>query len=338
MPSTRSGASCKPSSSSQKGHRHDYGRSQSDTEGKGSVKDFHNNKLSHSEADDTILPSKRADTATRSLSGNLQSQSENLQQCTSTQRVPDPCRSVEKLYELIPNCKKIPGSSQHLQVTQWMASIDGKKENDAFNSKMEAKQPSTTKASVNTSPSGQKQQFQREKAATSSKQGQRESTSPKALQPGLQDSKNSAGCHGKCISDGQNHDRITEEEGSQIKIPEVISDIFASIPELYEAVNDVKQSLSDRNKTICNNIKTNNLSLCQINETLMCFENVLRTIKISNDDNPFGNKINEQSALFKELTDKHSKFNIDDIIETRIQQAINIIKTDNKKVIDDISN
>ncbi|MBW0566041.1 hypothetical protein O181_105756 [Austropuccinia psidii MF-1] len=87
MPSTQSGTSYKPSSSSQKGHRPDYGRSQSDTEGQGSVKDFHSNELSNSEADDTILPSKRADTATRSLSGH--SQQEGLQQCTAAQRVPD---------------------------------------------------------------------------------------------------------------------------------------------------------------------------------------------------------------------------------------------------------
>ncbi|MBW0568218.1 hypothetical protein O181_107933 [Austropuccinia psidii MF-1] len=124
MPSTRSGASYKPSSSSQKGHRRDYGRSQSDTEGQGSVKVFQNNKLSNSEADDTILPLKRADTTTRSLSGQLQSQLEGLQQCTAAQRVPDSCRSVEKLHELIPDCKKTPGTSQHLQVIQWMKSID----------------------------------------------------------------------------------------------------------------------------------------------------------------------------------------------------------------------
>ncbi|MBW0589483.1 hypothetical protein O181_129198 [Austropuccinia psidii MF-1] len=195
MPSTRSGEGYKPSSSSQKGHRCYCGRIQSDTEGQGSVKDFHNNKLSNSEADCTILPSKRADIVTRSLSGNLQSQPEGLQQCTAAQRVPDPFRSVEKLPELIPDCKKIPGSSQHLQVTQWMASIDGEEEYDAFNSRMEEKQSSSTKASAKTSPSGQKQQFQREKAATSSKQGQREGTSPKALQPRLQDSKDSSGCH-----------------------------------------------------------------------------------------------------------------------------------------------
>ncbi|MBW0573423.1 hypothetical protein O181_113138 [Austropuccinia psidii MF-1] len=121
MPSTRSGASYKTSRSSQKGQRRDYDRSQSDTEGQGSVKDFRNSKLSDSESYDTILPSKRADTAIRSLSGHLQSQPEVSQQCTAAQRVPDPFRSVEKLHELIPDCKKIPGSSQHLQVTQWMA-------------------------------------------------------------------------------------------------------------------------------------------------------------------------------------------------------------------------
>ncbi|MBW0576094.1 hypothetical protein O181_115809 [Austropuccinia psidii MF-1] len=187
MPSTRSGASYKPSSSSQKGHRCDYGRSQSDTEGQGSVEDFHNNELSNYEAYDTILPSKRADTATRSLSGHLQSQPQGIQQCTAEQRVPDPCRSVVKLHELIPDCKKTPGPSQHLQVTQWMASIDGKEQYDSFNSRMEEKQPTNTKASAKTSPRSQKQQFKCEKAATSSKQGQREGTSPKALQPGLQD-------------------------------------------------------------------------------------------------------------------------------------------------------
>ncbi|MBW0578666.1 hypothetical protein O181_118381 [Austropuccinia psidii MF-1] len=118
----------------------------------------------------------------------------------------------------------------------------------------------------------------------------------------------------------------------------MISDIFDSIPELYEAITDVKSHISDKNSSIGNNLKTNNLSLSQINETLMCFEKALRTIKTSNNDNSFGNKINEQSAIIKELTDKYSKFNIDDIIETRIKQAINIIKTDNKKVLDDISN
>ncbi|MBW0574595.1 hypothetical protein O181_114310 [Austropuccinia psidii MF-1] len=219
-----------------------------------------------------------------------------------------------------------------------MASIDGKEENYAFDSRMGEKQPTTTQTSAKNSPSGQKQQFQREKATTSSEQGQRKGTSHKTLQTGLQDPKDSAGCHGKCISDGQNNDGITEKGASQIKISEMISDIYDSIPELYEAINDVKTHVSDTNSSISTNLKTNNLSLSQINETPMCFEIVFRTLKAFNNSNSFGNKINEQYAIIKELTDEYSNFNIDDIIETRIKQAINIIKTDNKKVLDDISN
>ncbi|MBW0573901.1 hypothetical protein O181_113616 [Austropuccinia psidii MF-1] len=117
----------------------------------------------------------------------------------------------------------------------------------------------------------------------------------------------------------------------------MISDIFYAIPELYEAINDVKSHASDKNSSICNNRKTNNLSLTQINERLMCFDKVSRKIKASNTENYFGNKINEQSAIIKELTGKYSKFNIEKIIETIIGKAINIIKTDNKKVLDDIS-
>ncbi|MBW0564930.1 hypothetical protein O181_104645 [Austropuccinia psidii MF-1] len=120
MPSTRSGASYSPSSSCQKGHRHDYGRSQSVTEGKGSVDDLKINKSCHSEADNTILRLNRAYTATRRLSGHIRSQPEGLQQFIAAQSVPDPCRSVEKFHEFLPDCEKIPGPSQHLQVTQWM--------------------------------------------------------------------------------------------------------------------------------------------------------------------------------------------------------------------------
>ncbi|MBW0538207.1 hypothetical protein O181_077922 [Austropuccinia psidii MF-1] len=80
MPSTRSGASYNPSSSSQKGHRRDLCRSQSVTEGQGSVDDFQSNKLVHSEADNTVLHSNRADSAIRSLSGYIESHPEGLQQ------------------------------------------------------------------------------------------------------------------------------------------------------------------------------------------------------------------------------------------------------------------
>ncbi|MBW0474753.1 hypothetical protein O181_014468 [Austropuccinia psidii MF-1] len=124
---------------SQKGHRPDYGRSQSITEEQWSVKLFQTGKLFHSEADNTVLHSNRAEATTISLSGHLKSQPEGIQQCIEAQRVPDPCRSVEKLYEFLPDCEKIPGPSQHLQVTQWMASIDGKEKHDSFNSRMEEK-------------------------------------------------------------------------------------------------------------------------------------------------------------------------------------------------------
>ncbi|MBW0571403.1 hypothetical protein O181_111118 [Austropuccinia psidii MF-1] len=152
MPSTRSGATYNPSI----------------TEGQGSVEDSQSNESVHSEAYNTALPSTRAYTTTRSLSGHIQSQPEGLQQCIAAQRVLDPCRSVEKLHEFFPDCEKIPGPSQHLKVRQWMGSIDAKEKQDAFNSRIEEKQPYTTQASAKNRPSSQKKRFQCEKAATSS--------------------------------------------------------------------------------------------------------------------------------------------------------------------------
>ncbi|MBW0519643.1 hypothetical protein O181_059358 [Austropuccinia psidii MF-1] len=218
-----------------------------------------------------------------------------------------------------------------------MESINGKEEHDTFNSRMEGKKPSTAQTSAKNNPITQQQQFQFEKAAKSSKQGQRQGISHKALHPGLQNPKYSAGFHGKCIANGQNNDGIAEKVGSQIKISEVISDIFDSIPELYEAINDVKTDVSDKRSSICNKPKTNNLSLSQINETLICFENALRAINASNNDDSVGNKLNEQYAIIKELTVKYSKFNINDIIEIRIKQAITAIKEENENVLDNIT-
>ncbi|MBW0525363.1 hypothetical protein O181_065078 [Austropuccinia psidii MF-1] len=108
MPLARSGERHNPSSSSQKGYGHDYGRSQSVTEGQGSVNEAQNNKLCHYEAYNTFSSSNRAETATRSLCGHRQSQPEGLQQCLVEQRVPDPYRSVEQLHELLPDYLKRP--------------------------------------------------------------------------------------------------------------------------------------------------------------------------------------------------------------------------------------
>ncbi|MBW0471595.1 hypothetical protein O181_011310 [Austropuccinia psidii MF-1] len=137
MPSTRSGGSYNPSSRSQKGYRNYRCRCHSASEAQGSLNKAQNDKLYHSEADNTALPSNRAYTSTRSLSGHLQIQPEGLQRFTKAQRLSNPFRSVRKLNELLPDCEKIFGPSQYLQVTQWVASIDVKEKYDPFNQRME---------------------------------------------------------------------------------------------------------------------------------------------------------------------------------------------------------
>ncbi|MBW0510315.1 hypothetical protein O181_050030 [Austropuccinia psidii MF-1] len=119
------------------------------------------------------------------------------------------------------------------------------------------------------------------------------------LKPELQNPKYSAGCHGRCISDGQNNDGITEKGGSQNKIQEMISDILDGIPNLYIAINDVKSHISDKDSSHSNNLETDNLSSSQINEKLMCFDKVSRTIKSYNNDNSFGQKLNEKYSTLK---------------------------------------
>ncbi|MBW0478411.1 hypothetical protein O181_018126 [Austropuccinia psidii MF-1] len=138
-----------------------------------------------------------------------------------------------------------------------MASSDGKEKHDGFDSRMEEKQPSITQGSAKNSPSSQQQQLQPKKEAPSSEQGQRQGTSHKTLQPSLQNPKDSEGFHGKCISHVQKNDGIAEKGGSQIKVSEMISDIIDGISNFYIAINDIKNHISDRNLSICNNLKTN---------------------------------------------------------------------------------
>ncbi|MBW0546644.1 hypothetical protein O181_086359 [Austropuccinia psidii MF-1] len=89
--------------------------------------------------------------------------------------------------------------------------------------------PPPPKTSAKTNPSGQKKQFQFEKEAKRSEQGQGKSTSHKAIQPWLHNIKDSTRCHGECVLDGQNHDGISEKRGSHIKTPEIISEILDGI-------------------------------------------------------------------------------------------------------------
>ncbi|MBW0590956.1 hypothetical protein O181_130671 [Austropuccinia psidii MF-1] len=117
---TKAVASYNPSSSSQKGNRRDYVTSQPGKEEKGSVDEFQKNKIGHSDVDNTILPSQRAETSTRSLSGHIQCQRQSIQQFPAVEGVQDPFRSVEKLHEFLPESEKIPGPCQ---IANW--SMDG---------------------------------------------------------------------------------------------------------------------------------------------------------------------------------------------------------------------
>ncbi|MBW0571493.1 hypothetical protein O181_111208 [Austropuccinia psidii MF-1] len=81
------------------------------------------------------------------------------------------------------------GSSQHMQVTQWMASIDGKEKHDALNSRMEGKQPITTQASAKKSPSNQKKKFQYLNQPQAQNQGKGKAPAPKRYTQGYRNPK-----------------------------------------------------------------------------------------------------------------------------------------------------
>ncbi|MBW0545058.1 hypothetical protein O181_084773 [Austropuccinia psidii MF-1] len=68
---------------------------------------------------DNQEPAITPQAASRKVIDVIKAEADQLQK-GKAQRVPDPCRSVEKLHEFLPDCDKIPGPSQHLQVTQWM--------------------------------------------------------------------------------------------------------------------------------------------------------------------------------------------------------------------------
>ncbi|MBW0549366.1 hypothetical protein O181_089081, partial [Austropuccinia psidii MF-1] len=106
-------------------------------EGQGSVNESQTEKLCHCEADSTILPSKRAETATRNLSGHIKSQPEGIQKCTSTQRVSNSSTPLKKLHELLPDCEKVSEPYQYFHITEWVASNDGKEAQAAVDSRME---------------------------------------------------------------------------------------------------------------------------------------------------------------------------------------------------------
>ncbi|MBW0521089.1 hypothetical protein O181_060804 [Austropuccinia psidii MF-1] len=136
------------------------------------------------EADKLQKDKGQADTSTRSLSGNLQIQLEGTQQDIAAQRVSDPCSFVEKLHEFLPDCEKIPGPSQHFQFTQWMASIDGKEKHDAFNSRMEEKQPPPPKQVPKTAPGTRSSNFNVKKQPQAQNKGKNKEPDTKTYSQG----------------------------------------------------------------------------------------------------------------------------------------------------------
>ncbi|MBW0589430.1 hypothetical protein O181_129145 [Austropuccinia psidii MF-1] len=76
----------------------------------------------------------------------------NQLQKDKAQRVPDDCMSLEKQHEFLPVCERIPWPYQHLQFAQWMASIYGKEEHDAFEKRMEEKNSPPPKEVPKTGP------------------------------------------------------------------------------------------------------------------------------------------------------------------------------------------
>ncbi|MBW0593188.1 hypothetical protein O181_132903, partial [Austropuccinia psidii MF-1] len=159
------------------------------TEGRGSLNDTQTDKLCHSEADSTVLPSKRADTATRSIFGHIKSHPEGLKQFPEAQRVPYPCRSVEKLHEFLLDCEKIDGPSQHLQVSQLMESIDGKEKHDSFNRIMEGKAPPPPKQVPKTAPIARSSNSKVKKPPQAQKKGKGKAPATKPYSQGYRISK-----------------------------------------------------------------------------------------------------------------------------------------------------
>ncbi|MBW0495990.1 hypothetical protein O181_035705 [Austropuccinia psidii MF-1] len=66
---------------------------------------------------------------------------------------------MEKMHELLPDCEKASGPSQHLQVSQWMESIDGKEKHDAFNRRMGETNSPPPKQMTKTAPIARKSNF-----------------------------------------------------------------------------------------------------------------------------------------------------------------------------------
>ncbi|MBW0577707.1 hypothetical protein O181_117422 [Austropuccinia psidii MF-1] len=203
MPSTRFGASYNPSSSSQKGHIHDYGRIILKL-----IKLFYLQK--------ELTPPQEASVDIYKSSQKAYS---NALQHKEYQILADLWKNCMNSYLTVRNVLGYPNTCNLFN--GWNPLME-KKNMMLLTSEWRENNPSPPK----NSPSGQKQKFQREKAATSSEQGHRKGTSHRNLQPGLEDCKDSTGCHGKCISDSQNNDGIENKEEARFKYHKLFLTFF----------------------------------------------------------------------------------------------------------------
>ncbi|MBW0541528.1 hypothetical protein O181_081243 [Austropuccinia psidii MF-1] len=216
MPSTRSGASYKPSSSFQKGHRRDYGRSQSDKEGQGSVKDFDNKNCPILKLM-TLFYLQKELTPPQEASVDIYKASKKAYNNELQHK------EYQILADLWKNCM-----NSYLTVRKLLGHPNTCKLLNGWHPLMEKKNMMLLTAEWRKNNPQPPKQVPRPAAIPMGKGSHKLKTrakgrhQPQALQPGIQDSKDSAGCHGKGVSDGQNHDGITEEGGSQIKIPEMM--------------------------------------------------------------------------------------------------------------------
>ncbi|MBW0514714.1 hypothetical protein O181_054429 [Austropuccinia psidii MF-1] len=178
-----------------------------------------------------------------------------------------------------------------------MAFIDGKEKHDDFNSRMEENNPPPPKNVPKTAPvaSSSNCNMKKKPQAQNKVKGKAPATKPYSqgyrIPSILQDAIENIFQMARTMME------LQKKEEARLKYTKMISDILYGISNLYIAINDVKSHTSNENSSICNNLKTNNLIMSQINETLMCFEKGLREIKRFNNDNSFGNKLNEQSAI-----------------------------------------
>ncbi|MBW0529987.1 hypothetical protein O181_069702 [Austropuccinia psidii MF-1] len=75
------------------------------------------------------------------------------------------------LHEFLPDCERIPGTSQHLQVTQWMEYIDGKEKMMLLTAELKKNNPPPPKPMPKTAPVASSSNFSLKKQPPAQNKG-----------------------------------------------------------------------------------------------------------------------------------------------------------------------